>query len=129
MTGPRNIRRRWRRWRKKMSTKTSTTTTEVTAEDRRCVQGIGDNDRRGQHLINGLDGLEATTECQIFLLSCFYQQHCLVSILLLSRFDIFHNNPFFLFTARKTISTAIMRTYFCKKCTLTLSMYPLRTGE
>ena len=39
----------------------------------------------------------------------------------------FHQIPFFLFAARKSIITAIMWKCFFTKCTLTLRMYPLRT--
>ena len=55
-------------------------------------------------------------------LSCL----CLVAVLF---WYCFHQIIFLSFTARNTISTAIMRKYFCTKCTLTLRMYPLGTGE
>ena len=47
---------------------------------------------------------------------------CLVLILFLLY-------SFFSFAARNTISTAIMGKKICIKCTLTLRIYPLRTGE
>ena len=53
MTVPRNIRRQWRHRHRKMITNNTTTTTEASAEDRRHVQGIGDNGGGGSWLTMG----------------------------------------------------------------------------
>ena len=53
MTGPRNLRRRWRRRRRKMSAKNSTTTAYASTEDRQHVQRIIENDGDGSGSMMG----------------------------------------------------------------------------
>ena len=78
--------------------------------------------RRRQRLDDKTDGLLMTIECQFSLL-------CLVYFLSMSRFVIvFIIFLYFSSTARNTISTAIIQKKVTK-CTLTLRMHPLLTGE
>ena len=62
----------------------------------------------------------------IVLLTVTLSRLCLITV---AFWYCFHQIPFFLFTAKNTIKTAIVRKYFCTKCTLTLRMYLQRTGE
>ena len=84
--------------------------------------------RRQKCIDDGPDGLVTKTECQFYLPSRRLQQHHLVSVLSLSKFDIFFIRFIFIpFAARKIISTAKCEKYFYTKFTLTLRMYPLHT--
>ena len=56
----------------------------------------------------------------IALLTVTLSRLCIVAV----SFWFFSSDSFFSFTARKTISTAIMRKNLCTKCTLTLLMSP-----
>ena len=111
--GPRNLQRQWRiQWRN-MSTKiTTTTTTEALAENRPRVQGIGDDDGGGSGLTTGL----VDSQRQRSLHFPCYRIANSNTVSSLSRCCLvlyyFHQIPLFLFTARNTISTAIMRKTF-----------------
>ena len=129
MTGPRNLRQQRRRQRRKISTETTTTTTDASVEDIQRVQGIGYDNRHG----SGSTMVPADWQRQRSVDFPYYHVaysnivsslSCRYLVLRLFSSDWFS----FLITARKTISTAITRKYFCTKCTLTLCMYPLFTG-
>ena len=105
---PRDLRQQQRRRRRKISTKTSTKTMEASADDRRSVQEVIDNDGGGSGSMTGLMDCQrqrsvsfpcyrVTNSNTVSSLSCRYL------VLLL-----FSSDSFFLFTARNTISTAIM---------------------
>ena len=95
-----------------MSTKTSTTTTQASVEDKRHVQGIRGNDGgcigsttgpmdwKRQQSVN-FPFYRVANSNTVSSLSC----RCLVLIL-------FSSDSFIFFTARKTISTAIMGKIF-----------------
>ena len=99
-----------------MSTKTKTTTTEASAEDRRRVQDIGDDDEGGSG--STMHPVDWQRQRTLSLL-------CLVAV---QFWYCFHQITFF-FTSKNTIKTAIVQKYFYTKFTLTLRMYLLRTGE
>ena len=112
-----------------MSMNTTTTTTEASSEDRRRVQGIGDNyggnsgsttvpvDWQRQWSVD-LPCYLVSNSNTFLSLSIF----CLVLVL-------FSSYSFLSFYEINTIITEIMRRYFCSKCTITLRIYLLRTGE
>ena len=128
--GPRNIQWRRRRWRKKMRPKKTKTKMEAPAEDRRRVQGIGNNNwgirgsEKGpmywqrQQSVNFPCYRVANSNTVSSLSRC-----CLVLILFSSDSFIFS-----LLQERLSVLQSC-RYYFCTKCTLALRMYPLRTGE
>ena len=113
-----------------MSTKNTTTTMEASEEDRRRVQGIGDDDGCGSRSTPGLADLQQQQSVDF---TCYrvagsntvsyLSRRCLVLVL-------FHHIPFFSRSLQKILSKLqSCRKYFCTKCTLALCMYPLRTGE
>ena len=111
-TGPRNLRRQRRCWRRKMSTKTSTMTTEASEEDRQNVQGIRDNNRSVSGSKTGPIGWQR-------LQSVDFPFYCVANSNIVSSLScrylvliFFSSHFFFLFTARNTISTAIMQKLF-----------------
>ena len=130
MTVPRNIRRQWRHRHRKMITNNTTTTTEASAEDRRHVQGIGDDSGGSSVSTTGpLDWqrqqsvdfpcYRVANSNTISSLSC----RCLVLVL-------FSSDHFFFCSLQKILSKLqLCKKYFCTKCTLTLRMYPLHTEE
>ena len=109
MTVPRNIQRRQMRQQKKTSKKTTTTTTEASVEDRRRVQGIGDNsggdsksmtvpvDRKRQRSVYFLS---------IVLLTVTMSLLCLVAV---SFWYCFSHITFLPVHCEKTIKTAIVQ--------------------
>ena len=112
-----------------MSTKTTTTTTEVLADDRRRVQGIRDDGGGGSVLTTILvDWKQQRTvdfPCYrvansntVSSLSC----RCLVLIL-------FPSDYFSPHSLQERLSVLKSCGIFCSKCTITLRMYPVRTGE
>ena len=109
--------------------KTTTTTTEASAEDRRRVQGIRYDVGGGSGLTT--DPVDWQQQQSVdFPCYCVANSNTVSSLYRSCLFlYCFRQIPFFLFTARNNISTAIMRKIFCTNCTLTLRMYPLRTGE
>ena len=129
-TGLGNTRQQRRHRRRKISTKTTTTTTDALAEDWRRVQGIEDNNRGGSRLTTVLVDWQwqwsvdftcfqvAISNTVLPLSSC-----CLVLIL-------FSSDSFFPRSLHEILSVLqSCGKYFCTKCTPTLRMYPLRTGE
>ena len=129
MTRPRHQRQRWKRQGLDNRPKEYTTTTEASAEDRRRVQGIGYDDGGGSGWTKGpLDWQDnkvlvfLTIVFLIVTLSCF----CLVVVFVLY---IFHQIPFFCSLQEILSVLQSCRKYVCNKCTLTLRMYTVRTGE
>ena len=95
-----------------MSTNTKTTTTDASEEDRRCVQGIEDEDVGGSGSTTG--PVNWQWQRSVYF-TCFQvansnpvssiSSRCLVLI-------FFHQIPFFSFAAWNNISNAIMRKIF-----------------
>ena len=92
-----------------MITKTNTTTNEALAEDIRRVQGIGDDNGGGIVLMTGPIDWQQQQSVDF---PCYrvansntvsYFSHCCLVLI------FFSSDYFFLFTARNTISTEIMR--------------------
>ena len=99
-------------------------TTEASAEDRRCVQGIGDNDIDGSGSTTGPVDWQQQGSVDF---TCYRAANsntvsslsirCLVLIL-------FSSDYFFLFAARNTISIAIMRKIFLYQVYINLAYVP-----
>ena len=129
-TGPRSLQQQRRHWRRNMITKTSTTKLEAPEEDRRRVQGIGDNDGGGSGSTTGpMDWKRrqsvyfpcycvSNSNTVLYLYRC-----CLVLI-------FFSSDSFFPRSLQERLSVLqSCGKYFCIKCTVTLRIYPILTGE
>ena len=113
-----------------MITKITAMTTDASAEDRRRTQGIEDDGGGGSRSTTGLVDWKRQRSIDV---TCFQvansktvlslSSHCLVLILMSS--DSFF--PRFLDEILSVLQSC--GKYICTKCTLTLRMYPLRTGE
>ena len=107
-----------------MSTKTTTTTMEASAEEIRSVQGIRDDNRGSSGSMTG--PVDWKRQCSVDFIFCWVDNSntvlylyifCLVLIL-------FSPDYFFMFAARKTISTAIMQKIFLYQVYTNLAYAP-----
>ena len=112
-----------------MRTKTTTTTTDASAEDRRRVQGIEDNNGGGSGFTTGPVDWQRQRSVDFLafrLITVTLSRLCLVAVL----FWYFSSDSFFFRPLHEILSVLqSCGKYVCTKCTLTLPMYPLRTGE
>ena len=126
---PGNLRQKSRRQRRKMSTNTTITTIDASAEDIRRVQEIEDDNGCGSISTSRLLDWQRKRSIDF---PCFQVANsnnvsylssgCLVLIL-------FSSDSFFRLLHEILSVLQSCGKYFCTKCTLTLRMYPLRTGE
>ena len=128
-SGPRNLRRRRRHWQWNMSTKNTTRTTEASAEDRRRVQGIGDNDGGESGLATG--PMDWQQKCSVNFPLIFANSNTVLYISCCCLVLILFSSYSFIFCSLQEIISVLQsrKKYVCTKCTLTLLMCPLRTGE
>ena len=119
-----NLRRRQRLWRRKMSRKNTTTTTEVSAEDRRRVQWIRDNNRGVRGSTTGL--VDWKRQRSVYF-NCYRVTNSNTVQSLYRCFLVlifFHQIRLFLFTARNTISSEVMRKIFLYQVYINLAYTP-----
>ena len=113
-----------------MSTKTKTTTKEASEEDRRRVQGIEDEDRGGSGSTTGPVDWQRQWSVDF---PCFQVANSNTFLYLYSRcivLILFSSDSFLSRSLYEIISVLqSCGKYFCTKCTLTLHISPLCTGE
>ena len=129
-TVPKNLQQRRRRRQRNTRTNNTAKITEASTENRTHVQGTGDNNRGGSGLTTGLMDWKWQGSVNFHcyrvskgnIVSPLYRC-CLVLILF--------SSESFIFCSLKEILSVLQSCgwYFCTNCTLTLRMYPLRTGE
>ena len=108
-----------------MSTKTKITTTDMSAEDRRRVQGIRDDVGGGRGSETGTVDWKQQWSVDFTCYHVAYSntvsslsRRCLILI-------FFSSNSSLCFSLQEILSVLqSCGTYFCTKCTLTLHMYP-----
>ena len=103
-----------------MSTKTTTMTTEALADDRQRVQGVRDDGRGG----NGSMTVPLDWKRQLSIDISYYCVANSNTVSWMSCFDIVFIELLFLFTARNTISTAIIRKIFLYQVYTNLAYVP-----
>ena len=125
-----NLLRQRRHRQRKTRTKTTTTTMEASTEDIQRVQGIRDDNGGGSGLTTGpVDwqqqrsvGFTCYRVANSNTVSSLYI--CCIVLILFSSDSILPRSLQEIISVLQSCGK-----YFCTNCTLTLRMYPLRTGE